>query len=40
MQQNVKIQILHVPKRGALHVDTLNAIFNLFFAIEFFAVET
>ena len=39
-QQSVKIQILHVHKKGVLHVDILSAIFNLFFAIEFFAVET
>ena len=29
--RNVKIQNLHVPKRGALHGDILSAIFNLFF---------
>ena len=34
------IQILHVPETEAVLVDILRQlIFNLFFAIEFFAVE-
>ena len=39
-QQSVNIKISHVPKRGALHMNNSSAIFNLFFAIEFFAMET
>ena len=34
--RNKALKILHVPYRGALHVDIIRAIFNLFFAIEFF----
>ena len=34
-QQSLKIQIVHVPNRGALLVDILSAIL-IFFAIDFF----
>ena len=33
-------RILYVPKREALHWEMLRVIFNLFFAITFFTVET
>ena len=34
-QQSVKIQILHVPNRGALHVDILRAICNFCLRLNF-----
>ena len=39
-QRSVNIQILHVPKRRALHGDFLCAVFNSLFANKFIAVET